>query len=238
MCNMDVFLLHCNCIARGEGNWFNILIFAVVIGVGVIKSIYRAQSEKKAKEVSGEELRNSESREDSDYHSAGGQKAEPRKPSGRGVERISRISSEKEGGFSLETGTRRPSVKPVSVRRPVSRPVQASKPVIKPSMKLSSGMLSGSSAAQKYVDSGRVIQKTLHEVIRQEKKVGENSFILDSRLSNRSSELMFGEKSSVKGGHANLPELSSRDSLRKAILYYEILGKPLSEREFGGHHIF
>ncbi|MHC4638451.1 MAG: hypothetical protein ACYTBV_13280 [Planctomycetota bacterium] len=208
---MEVFSLHCSFISRGEGNWLNILIIAVVIGIGVIKGIYNAQSEKKAKDVSGEE-----------------------------------------GGFTIETGTKKPSVKPRPVRRPISRPVQATKAVKKTAMKPDSGMLSASSVARKYVDSERIIQKTLDEVTKQEKQfgrpisrlglkshsIGEEDFISDSLLSIGSSDLIFGETSSGEGVHTNLPELSSRDSLRKAILYYEILGKPLSEREFGGHHIF
>ncbi|MHC4638538.1 MAG: hypothetical protein ACYTBV_13720 [Planctomycetota bacterium] len=233
---MELFLLHFSFIARGDGDWFNILIFAVVIGIGVIKSIYNAQAEKKAKDASREDSRN-----------LGSRKAESRKPPSRPVERISRKASKKEAGFTLETGSKKPSVKPRPVRRPVSRPVQAAKPV----KKLSSGLIPSSSAARKYVDSERIIQKTLGEVTKQEKQVakpisgmgmvsqsiGADDFMSDSLLSIGSSDLIFDEPSG-EGAAANLPELSSRDSLRKAILYYEILGKPLSERESGGHQIF
>jgi hypothetical protein len=248
---MYVLLLHFGLIARGEEDWFNILIFLVVIGIGVIKGIYNAQSQKKAKDVSGEDLRNRGSSEESGYRPAGGQKGKPRKPPGRPVERISRRSSAKEGGFTIETGTRKPSVKPVSVRRPVSRPVQAAKRVKKSTMKPVSGKISAGSVARKYVDSERIIQKTLGEVTKQEKQVSKpisrlgfipdsisaDDFMSDSILSIGSSDLIFDEPSG-EGAAANLPELSSRDSLRNAIVYYEILGKPLSERESGGHQIF
>jgi hypothetical protein len=189
--------------ARDEGAWIQFIIVVVIIGVGIIKAIIRSVKA---------------TTEEKSYESEDEPTPKPAKPKKRyidaddGFKTLEQLREEKIAQIRAAYGIPEPPIRKepetISVEEPLPPPVPE----------------------PQYIPPPQSIERPVYRPRPQKPAVDTSTTAASSKISaGKSKAHIPASQSAIESIHKQL--FSSPDDLRNAILYQEILGKPLALRD-------